>query len=193
LNGEKETRLIPGSAVLEQWGNVTIPIYVRFYVFDVQNPDNVELDGARPKLVERGPYTFLQKRSKRISEYLDNDRIVKYHEFKYFHFDAKRSVGSLDDLITVPNIPLMVMAHRATTDQSEDAGIMFDVLESLLKRLEPPMFENHTIGEMLFQGFHVELFEELTKMLQAFSMPVPDKLAEARFGLLYKVRLLLSI
>ena len=180
-------QLKKGSPVLDQWANISVPIYFRVYLFEVHNPDKVEFEGAKPILIERGPYTFLEKRKKIISKFLNKSQQVVYEEYKTFFFLPKKSIGPLTDIVMVPNLPLLVMGHRATTDESEDAGIMYEVVESLLKKLEPPMFENHTVAEMLFDGFHVPLFEEMATLLKTFNMDVPAKLAEAMFGLMYKV------
>lgn len=185
--------MTPTSPLLSQWANVSVPIYLRFYLYDVQNPYKVEFEGAKPILTERGPYTFLQKRKKKIRNFLNNGKQVVYKEYKYYFFDLKKSVGPLTDVLVVPNLPLLVMGHRATTDESEEAGLMYEVVKSLLEKLEPPMFENHTVGEMLFDGFKVPLFEEMTVLLKGFNMYVPDKLSEAMFGLMYKVIRLLRV
>ena len=40
------------------WKNLPIPIYMQFYMFDCENPEEV-LQGAKPQVVERGPYTYM--------------------------------------------------------------------------------------------------------------------------------------
>ena len=47
----------PTSELYERWVEPPVPAYQKFYFFDIQNPDDV-LDGARPKVIERGPYVY---------------------------------------------------------------------------------------------------------------------------------------
>ncbi len=50
--------LDPSTEFFESWQNPEVPIYQKFYFFDVQNADDVINAGAKPKLVEIGPYTY---------------------------------------------------------------------------------------------------------------------------------------
>lgn len=85
-----------------------IPIYMKFYPFDCLNPEQVELNGSRPVLVERGPYTFLEKRVKEIIGFEEDNKFVVYREQKFFHFVPELSEGTLDDEINALNIPVVV-------------------------------------------------------------------------------------
>ncbi len=40
--------------------------------------------------------------------WLQEGSLVEYEQKKTFHFDETLSVGSEDDLITVPNVPMIV-------------------------------------------------------------------------------------
>jgi hypothetical protein len=42
---------------------VPVPVYMKVYFFHVNNPDEV-VDGARPVLDERGPYSWKEYREK---------------------------------------------------------------------------------------------------------------------------------
>ena len=72
------------------------------------NPDDVEFNGSKPILRERGPYTFLQKRWKQIIGFEDGNKFVVFRQFKGFHFLRDKSVGDLSDEVTVLNIPIAV-------------------------------------------------------------------------------------
>ena len=50
-------KLVEGTEIYAQWKEPTVPIYVNVYVWDLQNPDEVEM-GAKPSLVQKGPYTY---------------------------------------------------------------------------------------------------------------------------------------
>uniref|UniRef100_A0A672KH12 Uncharacterized protein n=1 Tax=Sinocyclocheilus grahami TaxID=75366 RepID=A0A672KH12_SINGR len=54
----KETVLENGTLAFDTWTSVDTPMYRQFWLFDVQNPDDVLSQGAKPVLVQKGPYTY---------------------------------------------------------------------------------------------------------------------------------------
>lgn len=75
-------------------------------MFNVANPDQVALGVEKPKLVEKGPYVFRERRIKEELEFNDDETIVSYVENKYYEYDSELSSNkSLDDIITIINIP----------------------------------------------------------------------------------------
>jgi hypothetical protein len=41
-----------------------VPVYMKFYVFQVENPDNVTAGIEKPRLKEKGPYAYREVRKK---------------------------------------------------------------------------------------------------------------------------------
>lgn len=66
------------------------------------------MNGSSPIVTERGPYTFLQKIRKEIIGFENSKQLISYKDFKTYHFLREKSVGGLDDEITVVNIPVVV-------------------------------------------------------------------------------------
>ena len=87
---------------------MTVPIYFKVYVFDVTNAADVTNRNAIPIVEQRGPFTFLEKRGKRILEFTNDSEIIDYKDIKTFFFQPHLSNGSLDDEVSVINVPLMV-------------------------------------------------------------------------------------
>ena len=48
----------PGTVRYQAWTDPPLPVYMRVYMFNVTNTDDVILHQAKPDLVEMGPYTF---------------------------------------------------------------------------------------------------------------------------------------
>ena len=48
----------PGTVMYKSWTDSPLPMYLRFYLFNVTNTDDVVRHQAKPDLVEMGPYTF---------------------------------------------------------------------------------------------------------------------------------------
>ncbi|RWS22752.1 platelet glycoprotein 4-like protein, partial [Leptotrombidium deliense] len=183
-----ELSLRKGSLMLQRWSNVELPIYLSVYLFEVTNPDEAEFKKAKPILKERGPYVFLEKRYKEILGFEEDESLIIYKEFTSFYFDRSRSVGSLDDEIMVLNIPVVAAINHAINEANfTDLGYVFiDILKATVDSLDEKLFEIHTIGEMLFTGYRVALFDKLTTMAKEFDMETEEKLANNTFGLLIK-------
>ena len=50
--------LTNGSAAFSEWSAPTAPVLYRFYLFSVDNAEDVLERGEKPRLVEKGPYVF---------------------------------------------------------------------------------------------------------------------------------------
>ena len=56
-----------------------VPIYMKFYFFVIENPKEVELGLERPRLVEKGPYSYYQYRRKvNISSQWEGEDFIRY-------------------------------------------------------------------------------------------------------------------
>ena len=54
-----------GTAAYQAWVETPIPMYTKFYFFDMLNPRDLFHKHEKPILEERGPYTFRWGRSRR--------------------------------------------------------------------------------------------------------------------------------
>ena len=93
------------SEALAKWKRVSVPIYLNVYIFNINNPLEVER-GFPANLTEIGPFVFFETREKDIESI--NDTTIFYHDLKTFFFDESRSKYSLDHEVTVVNVPLIV-------------------------------------------------------------------------------------
>ena len=50
--------LSEGTVSYKAWKETPIPLYTKFYFFDMLNAEDFELNHANPVVEERGPYTF---------------------------------------------------------------------------------------------------------------------------------------
>ena len=59
---------------------------------------------------------------------------------------------------------------------------------------EVGLFTNRTVGEMLFDGFHIDLFQQMRDAANrsGIDIPVKSPLVNDTFGLFYLVRLLFN-
>ena len=68
------------------------PVYMKFYFFEVTNPREVEAGLERPRLMERGPYSYLQYRRKvNISKEWEGKDKIRYEDFNMSKIEGARS------------------------------------------------------------------------------------------------------
>lgn len=134
-NLNNELILKEDSELLDKWSNIKIPIYVKFYFFDVLNSNDVEFSAKKPILKEKGPYTFLQKRTKNILKFENNDKEIVFKERRHYIFKPNLSVGGLDDVLQLPNLAKLLMASKAINDESDDAAVNYDIIDALFREL----------------------------------------------------------
>lgn len=53
----QKVKLAQGNDIWNIWSEMPIPMFSKFYFFNVTNPDAV-MDGAKPILNEMGPYVY---------------------------------------------------------------------------------------------------------------------------------------
>lgn len=80
---------------------------MKYYLFNVKNPDEV-VSGAYPVIEERGPYVFREVFKYEIDGWNENQTLITYRKRKFYYFDAELSNGTLQDNITIINLPLIV-------------------------------------------------------------------------------------
>ena len=47
-----------GTKTFDAWKKTPIPVYTKFYFFNMLNADDFQINHGKPILEERGPYTF---------------------------------------------------------------------------------------------------------------------------------------
>ena len=92
----------PHSISKDMW-ETTPKIQSSVYIFDVQNKDEV-VNGAKPKLVEKGPYVYDEYHTKKNVKWNLNGTVT-YQNVREYHFNPDASNGTLDDRLTIVNAP----------------------------------------------------------------------------------------
>lgn len=112
------------------------------------NGKEIERVGAKPVLVEMGPYTYRSKWKKVDLEY-HNNGTVSYRERKTYFFVPELSVGSENDVITSLNGPLAV-----TLSLLQKAPAAVRVIVTLaLDAVTEGFFVKRTVKQLLFEGY----------------------------------------
>ena len=82
----------------------------KYYIWDVRNPDDVE-KGAKPVLIQRGPYVYSEYWEKRHIEFLNED-LLSFTPVVTLKFEPDLSIGPENDTVTFINIPALVCTKK---------------------------------------------------------------------------------
>jgi hypothetical protein len=109
---------------------------------------DIERTGAKPELVEIGPFTYRSKWHKTDVKHHQNGT-VSYKEMKTYHFVRELSISNESDIITTLNGPLAI-----TLSLLQNAPSAVRVVVTLaLDAVSEGFFIKRTIKQLLFEGY----------------------------------------
>ena len=152
--------LKPDSEGYKQWKDPSVPIYLQFFMFDVMNPDEAK-QGAKPFVVQRGPFSYREHRPKKNITWHKNSASVTYNEEMSFVFDPDTSCYSCDPSIeiTTVNIPLITLAEAA-----RNLPVVVRVfITGLFDDFSEKLFIKRRVHDLLW-GYNDPLFLEYGKL-----------------------------
>ncbi|NXS91708.1 CD36 protein, partial [Jacana jacana] len=127
-----EAVIANGTIAFENWLVPGSSVYRQFWVFHVQNPSEVLDQGARPKLEQRGPYTYRIKA-------VQKERLICG---KYIFFLSKEAMET-DHLVSLCGIQLAAPAVYTNT-------FIQLLLNTWIKSSKSQMLQNRTVKELLW-------------------------------------------
>ncbi|XP_009461189.1 PREDICTED: platelet glycoprotein 4 isoform X3 [Nipponia nippon] len=104
---KKDAVIANGTIAFENWLVPGSTVYRQFWVFDVQNPSEVLDKGARPRLEQRGPYTYRVRYLPKENITENSDGTISYMLPNIAHFEPDMSVGTENDTITCLNLAVV--------------------------------------------------------------------------------------
>ncbi|XP_068210065.1 lysosome membrane protein 2-like isoform X1 [Palaemon carinicauda] len=147
------------SATLKDFISPPVPIYMQFYLFNVTNPDDIRFHGAKPKLRQRGPYTYAEVRTKHNITWHDDEGTVSYLQDKSYFFREDLSDGLLEtDMITTINPIMVVLADFIEKYRTEDNKMLMNLLWTEIEA-GFDIFTTEAIGDTIFYGFDLPKFD----------------------------------
>lgn len=172
-----------GKEAFEKWKKTPIPVTFKVYIFNVTNPDEVMNNGAMPNVQEVGPYVFHQLRSKDVLSWDPESKTVTYNDLKQYHFIPSLSANLSNKVYSV-NLPLQGVVMFAKKVAFFSRPFVDSILETLFIKYSQSLFVHRTARELLFEGYKVELIEDLLGLAKPFA-EVPEILPNNTFGFLY--------
>ncbi|KAG8196569.1 hypothetical protein JTE90_003582 [Oedothorax gibbosus] len=171
-----------GKENYEKWKETPIPVTFKVFLFNITNPEEV-IAGGKPNVKDIGPFTYEQYRSKDVLSFNHTLKTVTYDDKKRYHFLPNKS-APLDSRIYNINLPLQGILMFAKKAAGSYSSSVISMLEGILFNYNEKVFYNRTAEELLFQGYHVQLIQDLTDIASAF-ITIPQILPNNTFGFLY--------
>lgn len=142
---KKEVVLEEGTTAYQNWVKTGTTVYRQFWIFDVQNPDDVAMNSDKIKVKQRGPYTYrVRYLAKENITQNPEDHTVSFVQPNGAIFEPSLSVGTENDTFTVLNLAVAAAPHIYTN------SFVQTVLNSLIKKSKSSMFQNRTLKELLW-------------------------------------------
>ncbi|KAK3592837.1 hypothetical protein CHS0354_028913 [Potamilus streckersoni] len=170
---KQEINLKQGGDIYNNWVEPPVPIYFQIYVFNLENPQQF-MNGGKPKVTQKGPYTYREHRKKGKIDYHVNDT-VSYNEVRRFEFDRAMSVGSDDDNMTTINIPLVAIADIVR----KEYPLIQELVELLLDWANESLVMDVTVNGILW-GYEEPMIRKIKDLAQKLGHPLN---ISDRFGL----------
>ena len=169
--------LTPNSQLYENWRILPTPIITSIYFFNVTNPKEV-LNGAKPKLVEVGPYVFQQMHEKVKMVWNDHNHTVTYQQIRTWKFDEEKT----DKKLTMSDNIVTLNAAAATVNAIAKnlPGFLKLLLVADLAAVHEKLFITKNVSQLLFDGYEDPILTQSTHL--------PDKLVPMKmdkFGYFY--------
>ena len=171
---EQEVPLKEGSDSFNTWKDPPAPVYMQFYVFDVVDHKDFLAGTGKPKVVQKGPYTYREIRDKGDISFLANDTLLSYRENKTYILDLAKSCGDpRNDTFTSINLfYLSVGALFQNFSNTTKSVVDFAMKEVMNQHI----FINKTVSEYIWGYDPPPLVELLKALLKKFGIKLPDKI-----------------
>ncbi len=138
-----------------------IVLYRIVYVFHTANEWEVML-GAKPRLEERGPYTYRERRF-RTDWSFESPELIRYRTRYQYNFLPERSCAGCTehDVSTVPNIPMVGLA--AAVEDAAGPGSFWGRLAGAALTASEGLYANLTVRQIV-EGYDDRVLLELAKL-----------------------------
>ena len=90
--------LSPTSKSYPMWKDLPVPLTSSFYIFHISNADDVYHKGAKPELVEKGPYVYQELHHKFDEVWNENGTVTYKQNKKWIHVS-----GDVEENVTIVN------------------------------------------------------------------------------------------
>lgn len=173
--------IVKGTDAYTRYTASTVPLQVRMYMFNVTNPMEVQKFGAKPQLVQVGPFALTERRRKEVLGFSQDNTTLDYKLFRTYFYNESENTIPLNTIITLPNAPAFSASFSAE-ERKRDEESYVDFVELVGEHLvNESIYLSQTADEWLFKGVKINFLESLNKEGFINEDQPPDN----RFGFYY--------
>jgi len=174
------------STTLSTWKDPgdSVDMYMKFYFWDLQNPEEVA-KGAKPSVVQKGPYIYQEVKIKQNLEWDTENSKVTFRSPRSWIFNSTLS-GKLteNDTFTTINVPLIAVVTLIDSVSVGEEIIQMALKTGLLKN--EPTFKRLTVHDLLW-GYKDTMMTDIAALLKILKIKAPPGLPlDGNFGFFYK-------
>ncbi|KAM4037998.1 platelet glycoprotein 4 [Anomaloglossus baeobatrachus] len=148
---DKEAVIKDGTIAYENWIVPGSPVYRQFWFYNVSNPDEI-LNGAKPKLEQKGPYTYLIRHVPKSNVTQNNNNTVTFYQPNEAIFQRNKSIGPDDDIYTVLNLAVAAAPNMFPA--------LLKLLNTYIKQSNSSLFQKRSVKEILW-GYTDPFLEQI--------------------------------
>ncbi|XP_017860247.1 PREDICTED: protein croquemort [Drosophila arizonae] len=163
----KSLPLTPTSRTFDKWEELPIPVYMKMYLWNWTNAEEVKLHGAKPNFQQVGPYVYREERLKMDLQWHANNT-VSFKPRRTWFWEEQMSGGKQTDLVTVPHLP-SIAAAASMRDSLKPIKVGFNIA---LNANGGALYATHTASEWLFDGFYDEFLHYAMSLNNPLVPPV---------------------
>ena len=172
----KQLPLSIDSDNLDSWINQPVPTYIQFWLWECVNPVDVVQQGRKPIVVQRGPFTYIENKTK-INVFFNVNLTVSFRQPTIYTFVPHMSVADDSLPVLMINTPIITILNIARN--LSKPTIYEEVVNLISKVFNESLFVKRTAKEWIW-GYEEPLFEEIKKIPIIGSLISDDK-----FGYFY--------
>ncbi|XP_037821072.1 scavenger receptor class B member 1 [Lucilia sericata] len=169
-----QVALKPGGQTYGWWSKPPVEPKISVYVYNVTNANEFLSNGSKPIVDEVGPYVYTESWEK-VNIVQNDNGTLSYNLKKIYIFREELSAGSDDDVVIVPNIPML----SATSQSKHAARFLRLAMASIMDILKIKPFVQVSVGQLLWG------YEDPLLKLAKDVVPKEQKLPYEEFGLMY--------
>ncbi|KAL5286826.1 CD36.2 family protein [Megaselia abdita] len=171
---DHQVALRPGAKSYGWWSKPPVEPRISVYVYNVTNADEFLNNGSKPVIDELGPYVYTETWEK-VNIVENANGTISYNMRKVYQFREEFSAGFEDDVVIVPNIPML----SATSQSKHAARFLRLAMASIMDILKIKPFVEVSVGQLLWG------YEDPLLKLAKDVVPKEQKLPYEEFGLMY--------
>ncbi|CAL8080165.1 unnamed protein product [Orchesella dallaii] len=180
---KKMLRLVPGSITWNMWKTIPIPVYLKFNIFNITNPEEMS-QGAKPQVNEMGPYVYIIDYDKHNFVPNEDDDTYVYQDSKTYFFVPEMSNGREDDMVTYINLIFVGVSHVA--HDFTDVDFILETLDTMLTEKGEKLYRTDKVKDLFFDGVSIQAYIELLDdplVQQAGEIDLPEDFKDGKFAL----------